>query len=92
MPRFEIEQYELHVGTYEIEAPSAAEAIQRLFNGDGDMLNGSEYIGACEKEGMTVDRELAQQLAELGVKLRDSMVPSIRSVRRLECVADEGLQ
>ena len=33
LARFEIEQYELHVSAYEIEAKSAADAIRRLFNG-----------------------------------------------------------
>ena len=86
MARFEIEQYELHVATYEVEARSAAEAIQRLFEGDGDMCNGSEYVGTCEQVGMNLadDQELLRQLRELGVKLRNSMVPSIRSVRRAD--------
>jgi hypothetical protein len=86
MSRFEIEQYELHVATYEVEALSAADAIRRLFDGDGTPFHGSEYIGICEEVGLALadDPELAEELRRLGVKLRESMVPSIRSVRRID--------
>ena len=86
MSRFEVEQYELHVATYEVEALSAGEAIRRLFDGDGTPLDGSEYIGTCEEVGLSLadDPELKEELRSLGVKLRDSIVPSIRSVRRID--------
>ena len=86
MSRFEIEQYELHVATYAVEALSAADAIRRLLEGDGTAFDGSEYIGTCEEVGLALadDPELAQELRRLGVKLRESMVPSIRSVRQIE--------
>lgn len=86
MGRFEIEQYELHVATYEVEALSAADAIRRLFDGDGTLLDGSEYIGTCEEVGLSLDDdpELAEELRRLGVKLKGSIVPSIGSVRRIE--------
>jgi len=84
--RFEIEQYELHVVTYEVEAGSAAEAIARVFDGDGDMFNGSEYVGTCDQTGMSVEDapKLAEELRKLGVQLRGCMIRSIRSVRRRE--------
>ena len=86
MARFEIQHYELHVGTTEIEAPSVADAIKRFFAGDGDMLNGSEYIGACREIGMLVDDnpQFAEELRKLGVQLSGSFIPSIRSVRHME--------
>ena len=86
MARFEIEQYELHVATYEIEARSAADAIRRLFDGDGDMFDGSEYVGTCDAMGLSLEDtpELAEELRNFGVQVKGSLVPSIRSVRRLE--------
>jgi hypothetical protein len=91
MARFEIEQYELHVATYEVEAPSAAEAIRRLLDGDGDPLDGSVYVRTSDDVGMNVadDPHLAQELRELGVQVRGSIVPSIRRVRRLENPGEE---
>jgi hypothetical protein len=85
LERFEIEQYELHVATYEVEARSVADAIRRLFNGDGDAPAGSEYLGACDQIGMSLedDLQLAKELYRLGVQVRGMIVPSIRSVRRL---------
>ena len=88
--RFEIEQYELHVVTYEVEAMSSAEAIRRVLDGDGDISNGSEYVGTCDQMGMSLEDspKLAEDLRKLGVRHRGCMIPSIRSVRRRE--ANEG--
>jgi hypothetical protein len=45
MPKFIIEQYELHSQKYEVEAPTRAEAVIALFDGEGEILDGSlEYI------------------------------------------------
>jgi len=86
MARFEIEQYELHVVTYEVEARSAAEAIERVLDGDGEMSNGSEYVGTCDQTGMSLEDapELAEELRKLGVRLRGCVIPSIRSMRPRE--------
>ena len=83
--RFEIQQYELHVATYEVEARSAAEAIQRLLQGDGDPFDGSEYVDTCEAIGLQAedDPELADELRKLGIELTGGIVPSIRSVRHV---------
>ncbi len=89
--RFEIEQYELHIATYEIEARSVADALGRLFQGDGTPFDGSEYIGICEEMGLSLtdDPALAKELRRLGVKLKGTMVPSIRSIREVEGEGDE---
>jgi len=91
MAPFEIEQYELHVVTYEVEATSATEAIGRVFDGDGDMSDGSEYVATCDRMGMSVEDapKLAEDLHKLGVQLRGCMIPSIRSVRRREANEDK---
>lgn len=85
LARFEIEQYELHVATYEIEARSAAEAIQKMFNGDGDALSGLEFIGTCNEVGIaaTDASDLAAELRERGVEVTGAIIPSIRAVRQI---------
>ena len=77
---FEIERWELHVGTIHIEARSAAHALARMLLGDGDEIAGSVYHGLCEKRGLTVDQDLQQQLLEHGVDIRN-LIPSVKSVR-----------
>ena len=85
MARFEIEQYELHVATYEVKARSAAEAIEKLLNGDGGPLEESEYVETCSQVGMPVEDnvELVEELRELGVQTWGSVIPSIRGVRHV---------
>ena len=56
MPTFEIEQYELHTQTYRVEASTEAEAIKRLFDGDGEAVdNGLDYIEVAEDFGLPVE-------------------------------------
>jgi type III secretion system FlhB-like substrate exporter len=90
LARFEIEQYELHCATYEVEARSAAEAIQKLFNGDGNPHCGSEFIDACKEVGIAVADapNLVDELRKRGVELANSIIPSIRAVRRIEADAE----
>lgn len=90
MARFEIEQYELHVATYEVEARSTAEAIKRVLDGDGEITNCSEYVGICDHIGMSLEDapKLAEGIRALGVEVRECMIPSVRSARRLD--ASEG--
>jgi len=84
MPEFEIEQYEIHVATYKVEADDEADAIAKVLDGDGEQT-GVEYIGVAENLGLPVDanRELAGELSQLGVTVGD-VVPSIRNVARVE--------
>ena len=82
MPTFEIEQYELHVQRYRVEAKNEAEAIAKLFQGEADPIDNSlELIEVADDYGMPVDenRELAEQLRTLGVTIGDDIIPSIRS-------------
>ena len=86
MPTFEIEQYELHTMKYRIEAPSAAEAIKRLFDGDGEAVdNGLEYIEVAEEFGLPVEenRELADELRSLNVTVGEHVIASIRGIEVL---------
>jgi len=87
MPMFEIEQYEIHTATYRLRADSEADAIAKLFDGDGEFVdNSQEYIETCEDLGLPVDEypELADQLRERGITLGECVIPSIRSIEQLD--------
>lgn len=85
MARYEIEQYELHVSMYEVVATSVVDALRRLFNGDGDMSAGSEYIGVYEERGLRLadNPVLAEELRHLGIDLKGHFVQSICQVRHI---------
>lgn len=52
---YEIEQYEIHVQKYRVEADNAAAAIAQLRNGQADLVEGgSDYSGICEFDGLRV--------------------------------------
>ena len=83
MPMYEIEQYEIHVQRYEVEAQSEAEAIAKLFDGEAEPVDDSlEYVEVCEDRGLPAEeyRELAEQLRAMGVSVDEVVIPSIRSV------------
>ena len=87
MPTFEIEQYEIHVQQYRVEADSEAEAIGKLFNGEADPVDGSlEYVEVCEDRGLPAEehRELADELRSLGESVDEHVIPSIRSIVRAD--------
>ena len=87
MALFEIEQYEIHTVKFQVEAKTKAEAIARVFNGEATSVDdGHELVGVCEDLGMPVDehRKLARKLKKLGVAVGGDVIPSIRSVERLE--------
>lgn len=87
MPLFEIEQYELHIQKYQIEAANEAEAIVKLLDGEADPVdNGQEYIEVADDFGMPVDEncDLAEELEKLGVPVGEHVVPSIRSIEEVE--------
>jgi len=87
MPTFKIEQYELHTQTYRVQAESEAEAIAKLFNGEADAVDGGlEYIEVAEDLGLPIDeyRDLAEALRALGVSVDEDVIPSIRSISKVE--------
>ena len=58
-----------------------------LFDGEAEIVEyGSDYIEICEELGLPVDeyRELADKLRTFGVSVDKDVIPSIRSLRRLE--------
>ncbi len=87
MPQYEIEQCELHVQKYRTEADSKAEAIFNLLEGKAEPVdNGLEFIEICEDRGLPADehRQLADELRALGVSMDEVVIPSIRSIERVE--------
>ncbi len=86
MPTFQIEQYEVCVTKYRVEASSEAEAIAKLFDGGAEAVDDShEYIEVAEECGLPAEehQELAAELRSLGVPV-DEIIPSIRSVEQVE--------
>lgn len=87
MPTFEIEQYELHVMKYRVEATDEAQAITRLLDGEAEPVEGSlEYVEVAEDYGLPADdyRDLADQLRALGVPVDEAVIPSIRSITEVD--------
>ena len=83
---YEIEQYEICVTKYRVEASSEAEAIAKLFDGGADAVDNShEYIEVAEDCGLPADehQDLAADLRELGVPV-DEIIPSIRSIGEVD--------
>lgn len=86
MPKYEIEQYELHTMKYQITAANEAEAIVKLFDGEAEPVDGSlEYVEIAEDFGLPVDehRQLAKQLHALGLPVGEHVIPSIRSIEEV---------
>ena len=82
MPKFEIEQYELHAMKYRVEADNEADAIVMLLDGEAEPVEQSQdFIEIAEDFGLSADehRELADALREQGVPV-DAVIPSIRSI------------
>jgi len=87
MPKFEIEQYELHTQTYRVVAENEAQAIAKLFNGEAEPVEQSQdFIEVAEDFGLPAEehRELADQLRGLGVAVGEAVIPSIRSIQQVE--------
>ena len=85
MPTFRIEQYELHVAAYTVEARDKAEAILKVLNGrakmDDDGLEYVEVAGDYYQPTLDLTEDESEKLATKGHPLNeDDGVPSIRSV------------
>ena len=86
MPAYEIQQYELHVMKYRVEASTEAEAIAKLFQGEAEpVCQSQEFIEVADDFGLPADeyRDLAEALRELGVPVDGAVIPSIRSVEQV---------
>ena len=86
---FEIEQYELHVTKFRVEADDEADAIAEFFIGIEvePVDNSTELVQVADNYGMSLDdnRDLADHLFDRGIlKPEDTIVPSIRSITQVE--------
>lgn len=82
MRTYEIQQYEIHVATYRIEAECEADAIATLLNGEcDDHYVSTEYIEVAQDCGMPADehQELTEQLRQRGVDVGE-FIESIRGI------------
>jgi len=88
MPKYEIEQFELHCMQCRVEADSEAEAIAKLVDGEGEpVCQSMEFIEVADGYGMPVDEfpELAKDLRDRGVSVGEDIIPSIRSIDEVWC-------
>ena len=86
MPTFEIEQYELHAMKYRVEAADEAEAIAKLFAGEGEAVDDSQdFIEVADDYGLPVEEhpELAEALRKRGITV-ENVIPSIRNIEAVE--------
>ena len=85
MATYAIEQFELYVQGYLVEADSEADAIARFLRGEGKQeLTSMDYAGISNDYGLSLAErpDLASELLDRGVINGDDIiVPSIRSIR-----------
>jgi hypothetical protein len=56
MPTYQIAQYETHTQGYTVEADNPKEALQKIMDGEGDIIEGSlEYCEVDDTKGMPVE-------------------------------------
>lgn len=83
MPKFRVQQYELHIAIFEVEAVSAAAAVRRVNSGELSTTD-YEYIEIADAYGMVVPPDFPPDLTSF-VPLQPAAqyVPGIRCVEEL---------
>lgn len=86
---FAVEQYELHASTYHVRARTAGEAVSKVFEGDGDLVDNSlEFIEIAEQYGLPIDvcPELVKELeaCEAEHLVGSDAISGLRSVTALD--------
>ena len=69
--------------TYRVEADNQAQAIAKLFAGEGQPVEQSQvFIEVTNDYGLPTDQyqDLAEALQKLGVPVEEAIIPSIRSI------------
>ena len=52
MPKFQIEQYELHLSKYIVYAESEEEAIEKVYDGNGEFVeNSTQFLNIAMDKG-----------------------------------------
>ena len=100
MPKYEIEQYELHVMRYRVEADSEAQAIVKLFQGEAEPVEQSqEYIEIADDYGLPADEHgnsptsfgrLAHRSGRLSFLLSGASCGSSSGHRQAGCQERDG--
>ena len=58
----------MHIATFHVHADDTANAIRRLFDGDGDeLLSSPQLDSVCLERGIEADVQLQAKLEQLGV-------------------------
>lgn len=84
MPTYQIEQFEIHVMKYRIEATSEVEAVLKLLDGEAEPVGQSQdFIEVASDYGMPADDfpDLAKVLKRRGMNVDEDIIPSIRSIQ-----------
>jgi hypothetical protein len=87
VPTFEIEQLEVHVVKHRVEASTEAEAIIKLFEGQGVVVDDSlELVEICEDRGLPAEDHpmLAEALRAAGIMSDQNVIPSVRSIEEVD--------
>lgn len=87
MPKFQVEQYEIHVRSYDVVAASAAEAVAQVLQGDLDLSAGTTvFVEIAEDCGLPVETypDLAEALRQCGAIGQEEIIPSIRDVTEID--------
>jgi hypothetical protein len=82
MPIYRIEQAERHFITYEVEANSEAEAIQKVYDGDTNDPIYSGYSDVDDSVGISMD-EVSLETAKALDLCHYDFIPSIVSIEEL---------
>ena len=86
MPLFFVEQYELWLQCVKVEAADEADAIGKVLRGEGVLIS-MGFAGTATDYGMSVleNPNLAVRLWDREIiEHTDTVVPSIRSVQKIE--------
>jgi hypothetical protein len=82
MPIYRIKQAERHFLTYEVEADSEAEAIQKVYDGDTNDPFYKEYSEVDDSVGISMDEVSLETVEALDLCHHD-FIPSIVSIEEL---------
>jgi hypothetical protein len=85
MPIFVIEAVELHLQKYRVEAPTAAEAIDALYQGDATKDGESEFIDLSNVHGLPIDENqaLADAVCKFGHRLDNDIIDGVSDITEL---------
>jgi isocitrate lyase len=87
MHDYKIEQMQVYLRTYQVQAASEAEAVIKVFDGEAGSADDSvELIDLCDERGLCAadHPDLADELRKAGIMTDQVVIPSIRSIEKVE--------